>query len=145
MNRATSQTRALAGRLIAFESRGRKAGENKTPPAFPVCEKLRPQLATLMGGAGFHALLSRALAVAHVDDPWLHSVQVKADGSLGVQDEVEGFEDPEVIAESSVVLVSHLLALLVAFIGEALTLRLVREAWPKLSLDESDFRKGDTK
>jgi hypothetical protein len=35
-----------------------------------------------------------------------------------------------------------LLGLLVAFIGEDLTLRLVREVWPKLSLNNLDFGKG---
>jgi hypothetical protein len=33
----------------------------------------------------------------------------------------------------------------VTFVGEDLTLRLVRESWPKLPLNEFDFRKGDGK
>jgi hypothetical protein len=41
-----------------------------------------------------------------------------------------------------VVLVAQLLGLLVTFIGEDLTLGLVREIWPKLSLDKSGFGKG---
>jgi hypothetical protein len=145
MNRVPSETRALAARLIALELRSRKAGESKGPAAFPVCETLRPQLATLMGSAGFHALLTRALAVARAEDPWLRAVEVEADGSLRARDEAEAMANTKAMTESSVVLVSHLLGLLVAFIGDALTLRMVREVWPKLPLDESDFRKGDTK
>jgi hypothetical protein len=48
------------------------------------------------------------------------------------------------MAEGSVVLVAQLLALLVAFIGENLTLRMVREVWPKLpQINDLDLRKGD--
>ena len=136
MSRATPQTRELAERLVASETRGKKSPELKTPAAFYVFEKLRPYLATLMGSTGFHALLSRALAVANADDARLRTVHVKADGSLG------GFEvpaDPEEMAEASVVLVSQLLGLLVAFIGENLTERMVRELWPKLPLSEVHF------
>jgi hypothetical protein len=38
-----------------------------------------------------------------------------------------------------VVLLAQLLGLLVAFIGENLTLRLMREVWPKVPLNELDF------
>ncbi|MEZ0276632.1 MAG: hypothetical protein ACAH88_17100 [Roseimicrobium sp.] len=144
MNRVTPATRALAERLIALEVGG-KADDSKIPSAFPVCERLRPQLATLMGGLGFHILLSRALAVALAEDPWLRMVQVEADGTLSALDEAKAIENPEAMAQGSVVLVSHLLGLMVAFIGEALTLRLVHETWPTLSVSESDFRKGDKK
>jgi hypothetical protein len=143
MSRATPQTRELAERLVASEARGKKTSELKTPAAFFVCEKLRPYLATLMGSTGFHALLSRALAVANADDAWLRTVHVKADGSLG------GFDRPnvpvnlEVRTEGSVVLVTQLLGLLVAFIGENLTLRMVKELWPKLPLTDVHFDQGD--
>jgi hypothetical protein len=72
-------------------------------------------------------------------------VHVKADGSLERADELEVQADPEELAEGSVVLVAQLLGLLVAFIGENLTLRLVREVWPKRFLDDFDFGKGDEK
>jgi hypothetical protein len=73
----------------------------------------------------------------------LRAVQVKADGSLEVLDELEAQADPEELAKGSVVLVAQLLGLLVAFIGENLTLRLVREVWPKLSLNGLGFSKRD--
>jgi len=47
--------------------------------------------------------------------------------------------------EGRVVLLAQLLGLLVAFIGEDLTLRLVREVWPKLSINDVNFGKGDEK
>ena len=143
MSRATPQTRELAERLIASETRGKKSPEIKTPAAFYVCEKLRPYLATLMGSTGFHALLSRALAVANADDARLRTVHVKADGSLGGFDGPEVPVDPEEMAEASIVLVSHLMGLLVAFVGENLTVRIVRDLWPKVPLTEVQFDRGD--
>jgi hypothetical protein len=72
-----------------------------------------------MGNTGFHALLSRALALANAEVPWLRAVHVKADGSL------EGLDEPgkrkwtrKEIAEGALFLLAQLLGLLVAFIGE---------------------------
>ena len=62
MSRATVQMRSFAKRLIAYEALGKKLP--RPPAIFHVSEKLRPQLATLMGKGGFQALLSRALGVA---------------------------------------------------------------------------------
>jgi hypothetical protein len=135
--------RDFADRLIAYETRGNKSSETKTPAACLVGEKLRPHLATLMGNVGFRALLSRALALANAEVPWLRAVRVKADGSFEELDELGAQVDPDEIFEGRVVLLAELLGLLVTFIGEDLTLRLVREVWPKLSLNNFDFGKGD--
>ena len=133
----------FAERLIACETRGNKSSGTKTAAAFPVCEKLRPHLATLMGNTGFRALLSRALARAEADVPSLRAMQVNADGSLTGLDEPEVQVDPEERSKGSVVLVAQLLDLLVAFIGETLMLRIVCGVWPKLALNDLDFCKGD--
>jgi hypothetical protein len=135
--------RDFAERLIAYETRGNKFSETKVPAAFLVCEKLRPHLARLMGKVGFRELLSRALALANAEVPWLRAVHVKADGSFEGLDELGAQVDPDEIFEGRVVLLAQLLGLLVTFIGEDLTLRLVREVWPKLSLNSLDFGKGD--
>ena len=139
MSRATPQMRDFAERLIAYETKGNKPSKTKTPTACLVCEKLRPHLATLMGNTGFRALLSRALALANAEIIWLRAVHVKADGSLEGLDELHAQLDPDEFFEGCVVLLAQLLGLLVAFIGENLTLRLVREVWPKLSLDDLNY------
>jgi hypothetical protein len=135
--------RDFAERLIAYETRGNKSSETKTSVAFLVGEKLRPQLATLMGNVGFRALLSRALALSNAEVPWLRAVHVKADGSFEGLDELGAQVDPEDIFEGRVVLLAQLLGLLVSFIGENLTLRLVRDVWPKLPLNDLDFGKEE--
>ena len=89
MSRATPQIRDLAAMLIACETNGEKSFEPKIPDGFQVCEKLRPHLATLMGKAGFQAVLSRAIAVSSGEAPWLGAMRVTADGSL------EGWDNPE--------------------------------------------------
>ncbi len=96
-----------------------------------------------MGSVGFRALVSRALALANAEVPWLRVVQVKADGSLQGLSESEAQVDPKELFEGGVVLLAHLLDLLVAFIGENLTLGLMREVWPKISPNDLDFSKGD--
>jgi hypothetical protein len=141
MSRATPKMRDFAERLIAYEAKENKSAETRTPAACLVGEKLRPQLAALMGNVGFHALLSRALALANAEVPWLRAVHAKADGSFEGLDKLE--LDPQEIFEGCVVLLAQLLGLLVAFIGEHLTLRLVREVWSKLSLNNLDFSEGD--
>src|ERR1017187_9635484 len=142
MSRATPKTRDFAERLIAYETRGNNSSEANTPVACLAGEKLRPHLATLMGNVGFHALLSRALALANAEVPWLRAVHVNADGSFEGLDVLGAQVDSDEIFEGCVVLLGQLLGLLVAFIGEDLTLRLVREVWPKLSLNDFDFGKG---
>jgi hypothetical protein len=49
------------------------------------------------------------------------------------------------LSEGRVVLLAQLLGLLVAFIGESLTLRLVLEVWPKVPLEDLELSNGDKK
>jgi hypothetical protein len=129
-------------RLIAYEAKGNKSSEARTRAAFHVCETLRPHLATLVGNAGFRALLARTLALAGAEVRWLRAVRVKADGSLEGLEEPYAQLSPDEFLEGHVVLLAHLIGLLVAFIGENLTLRLLREIWPKVPLEDLDFGKG---
>jgi len=66
----------------------------------------------------------RALTLAKREASILDGVQVKEDGSL------EGLTGEAM--EQGEVLVAHLIGLLETFIGEALTLRLLHDAWPDL-------------
>ena len=62
------------------------------------------------------------------------------DGSLAGLSPDDGLDQDE-RADGEVVLVAHILGLLVTFIGEALMLRMVNDAWPKARLDDLDFDK----
>jgi hypothetical protein len=94
-----------------------------------VCEKLRLQLGKVAGDEGFRLLMARALAMAKRDTGSLAEVQVRADGALEGLARLDSGERND----TEVVLVAHLLELLVTFIGEALTLALVRDLWANVS------------
>jgi len=142
MSRATSPIRDLAQRIMVHEGHEGKSSQVQPTVAFHACEKLRPHLATLMGDAGARALFARSLVIAHSEAPWLRTVHVQPAGSS------KAFEFPEapvgraVMAEGERALLAQLLGLLVIFIGESLTLRMVRQVWPALPLNDFDFGGG---
>jgi len=132
----------LAKRLLAYEAgAGKRAGANQST-AFRVCEKLRQPLGQLLGIAGFRALFSRALALAGEEVRWLRALHIKSDGCLEGLGELEAQLDQDGIAAGELLLVARLLELLVTFIGPALTLRFIQDAWPKGRFDDLDFDKG---
>ena len=119
------QTRDLAQRLIAYESAASNTSEPMKFAAFRVCETLRQPVCALTGVDGFRSLLSRALALARAEAPSLSAVQVAADGSLQGLDELEPQIDKDQAREGGAILIAQLIGLLLFFIGEGLTLRLV--------------------
>jgi hypothetical protein len=130
---------AFAEDLIAGETGENQSSETKPPADFPVFEKLRSPLATLMGNGGFRALFARALALARVEISWLRAVHVNADGALAWQEELHPPLAPAEFLEGRVVLLAQLLGLLVAFIGPGLTARLIGEIWPNIMRNELVF------
>ena len=131
--------RNFAEHLISYETGRNNLSKTKTRVADLVVRKLRPDLANLMGNFGFCALLSRSLALASEEVPWLRAVHVKTDGSLEGLDKFEAQLDSDEFLQGIVVLLAHFFGLLVAFIGENLTLRLAQGVWPQLSFDSLDF------
>jgi hypothetical protein len=103
--------------------------------AVRVCEKLRISLTRFAGADGFTALLRRALVLAQAEVPSLQMVKITTDGRLeGLEEFVADAENPGV--EAAIAITAHLLWLLVTFVGEPITLRLAREAWPDILMDE---------
>jgi len=127
---------------MTLETGGSNPSGIKTSAEFSVPDKLRPLLATLMGSGGYRALLLRALALASAQVPWLRAVHVNADGAWGGLKELSAELDPDEYLEGRVVLLAQLLGLLAAFIGENLTLRIVGDVWPRLSVRGWDFKKN---
>lgn len=134
--------RTVATNLISDEAKASPSSANAEATRAAVVEKLRPHLSTLMGKSGFRALLSRALALAVSEAPWLADVQVNAEGFLELQVSDDLKLDAQQIFAGHVALVAHLLGLLVSFIGEILTIRLVCETWPLLPVNDY-FNQGD--
>lgn len=135
MDTPNESMRNLAQRLLAVEEANRSATGAHVHEAVRVCDKLRISLTRLAGSDGFASLLRRTLALARAEVPALDRVTVKPDCSMEGLEEVAA--DPAGGGiDAPVAITAHLLGLLVTFIGEPLTLRLVREAWPDASLDE---------
>src|SRR5579862_4335196 len=109
MNRATPKMRDFAERLITYETEENLSSGITPPAGFLVCERLGPYLTTLMGTAGFRALLSRALALANEEVAWLRAVHVNADGSLEGLEELHSQLDPNEFFEGTLVLLAQLL------------------------------------
>ena len=125
MNQATPKLRIYAERLIAFETSRTAPSKSKTTAAFVVIETLGPHFGAVMGAVGFRALLSRALVLANAEVAWLRELHVSEDGSFAGLSELEAQANPEEIVAGGIVLLARLLGLLVTFIGEDLTLRLL--------------------
>jgi hypothetical protein len=131
----------LALKLIACEA-ACAPSDARVGDAIRVCEKLRSPLVKLAGVVGVRTLMARTMALAKSEVPWLDSVQIRADGSL------EGFDaaiSPITLPpdEAGLEILFQLLGLLVTFIGEPLTLRLVRDVWPNVRSDKTEDKAGE--
>jgi hypothetical protein len=134
------ETRDLARRLLAYEA---VAGGTSVPTESAVqrvFDKLRRQLGALVGVAGFWSLASRALTLARAEAPSLSAVELAADGSL------QGLGEPHLDrdhAEGGANLIAQVLGLLLTFIGETLTLRLMQDVWPDAAFDDPNSGTGE--
>lgn len=135
------ETRNLARRLLAVEAALDKASPPTESAAFRVYEKLHQNLCALAGIAGFRSLASRALTLAKAEAPSLEAMQITADGFVHGTREFEPQIDKYHDEETEVILIAQLLGLLVTFIGETLTLRLVQDTWLGAGLE--DYRSED--
>jgi hypothetical protein len=132
-NSCSPKMKEFTLRLLACESALGKPANAKDSEALRVCEKLRVLLTKTTGVGGFSALLSRALALAGAEVPWLTALQINSDGSLKDLHELEAKLESSVVIEGQVVLLSQLLGLLVTFVGPALTLQILQDIWPKMN------------
>jgi hypothetical protein len=135
MDTPSPSIRDLARRLLAVEAASQRAADPRVHEAVRVCEKLRVSLTRFAGVDGFTALLRRALALARTEVPALHGITENADGSMeGLEKFVADADNSGVGGgDAAIAITAHLLGLLVTFIGEPLTVRLAREAWPDAS------------
>ena len=132
------ETLDLSRRILASETVEGKPSEPTGSATLRVYEKLRQNLCALAGVAGYQALLSRALTLAKAEAPGLSAVQVTADGYL------QGLSNPQIdkdhAQEGEVILLAQLLGLFLSFIDEALTLRLVQDVAPHLTVTTKSGR-----
>lgn len=134
------EMRDLAHRLLTYEATAGRIAEPSESATVRVYEKLRQALVEFAGVAGFQSLASRALALARAEARSLSAARVAADGSLQGLGELEAGESPA--GEGGTILIARLLCLLLTFLGEAITLSLLRVTWPGEALDEGNPENG---
>ena len=141
---AAPTMRDLAQRLVTYEAGAGKTPELMESPTLRVYEKLRQSLVEFVGVAGFQSLASRALTLAMPEAPSLSEARVTADGSLQGLGEIETQIDidKDRAGEGGIILIARLLGLLRVFLGEALTLSLLRNAWPCEAFDDRNAGNG---
>ncbi len=143
MSMASPEIQKLAEHLLASEAAHEKGCE-AGGAVVPIIKELRVLLIRLAGVDGFRSLLSRALALARTQAPGLHHVRVSADGFLEGFEKMEQSEDAVDSERAERVLVFHLLGLLVTFIGQPLTLRLLSIRWPDAVANSAGEAKEET-
>ena len=146
------ETRDLARRLLSYEAGAGKTSNSMDVAILHVYGKLRESLCIFAGTAGFQSLATRALVLARADAPSLGALRVSGDGSL---EGLEEFEPPNGMdkidkegaanlraVDGGVTLIARLLGLLQTFLGEALTLSLLRNVWPAEAFDDHNAGNG---
>jgi hypothetical protein len=141
--------RDLAQRLLAYEAFAGKSAAPTESATLRVYEKLRQCLGEVAGVAGFQSLASRALALARSEAPSLCAVRVSAEGALQGLGEIEHQFDIDKVragefpaGEGGIILITHLLGLLLLFLGGSLTLSLLRITWPGGTFDDCTSENG---
>ena len=144
-----SKMRDLAHRLHAYEVVEGKTSEPSELATIRVYEKLRKSLSAFAGVAAFESIAFRALTQAKSETPSLWPVQIATDGSLQGLGEFEAQIDfskdragEHPSGEGGIILIARLLGLLLIFLGEALTLSLLRVTWPGAALDDCNSENG---
>ena len=129
----SSETVVLQKLVVSVIMRRAGSGADATAVAAAVrraYDDLAPVLVPLISQSGFDALLARALQLAQREYPSDHAGEEQAAEPFGrVSLWVEG-QDPTLAAEAAAAMLATFAALLAALIGEPLTMRYLRKAWP---------------
>jgi hypothetical protein len=129
----------LVRRLLTHEAAGNREHGSRIDAADRTLDGLCVHLSKRIGQEGFQTLLARAVTLTNARFPRLGPVRVEPDGSLSGLHEAEGSWDGgdggsrEETAAGAAALIECLLGLLITFIGEDLTLRMLGAVWPGLA------------
>jgi hypothetical protein len=124
--------RQLALKVLSHHA-GLDAGpEAIASAAYRAYDDLARASAQLIGQAGVDALTSRALHLAQQDYPWLvhRREPEQPEGAFAQVVVCLKRQDSAVATEAAGAVFETLAGLLVTFIGESLSMQLLRKAWP---------------
>jgi hypothetical protein len=126
----------LADWLLHHETAADPGTASEAVAVEHICGKLIQPVSRLVSSDGSRAILSRALHLARADFPFLEGVRA------GIEPEacfvgLEGRLGESQAGAALLAVLRYLLSLLVGFIGEDLTVRVVREVWTDIPLSPS--------
>ncbi|MDQ3549421.1 MAG: hypothetical protein M3439_11460 [Chloroflexota bacterium] len=137
----------VAQRLLAHETDGRSDIDALAVAIERIHLLLRDRLGGLIGQAGFAALFSRALHLARRENPILIGISLDTQSRSGLQGTREfamaNAGDPGTAALALAKILEHVIWLLITFIGEELSMRLIADIWPELAHLEMASAGGD--
>jgi hypothetical protein len=118
-------------RLLAREAGTDADARTIAAAARRLCERFANQLSPLIGDAGVAAICARSLHLTQQQFPSVAPPPSSEDDTsfTRVQASLER-QEPVVAAEAAVAVLTTAGEVLASFIGEGLTTRLLREAWP---------------
>jgi hypothetical protein len=124
--------RRLALKVVAQDGARAASAESIAAAALRAYNDLARVAAPLIGQGGVDSLTGRALHVAQREYPWLVQAREpdQAEGPFAQVVASLKQQDPAVATEAAGAVFATLMGLLVTFIGEPLTARLLRKAWP---------------
>jgi hypothetical protein len=113
----------------------REVGNGSDAPAIALaarrlCERFAQQLTPIIGDAGVSAICSRSMHLAQRQFPSLALIPARGDRPFArVQESLQGLQ-PDIASDAAIAVLDTASNLLDALIGEGLTTRLLRGAWP---------------
>lgn len=136
--KTTERVRELAKYLVAFESC--IASPPRTPGIleFRIFARLCKPFAAISGNQGLQPLLVRALESAHLDYPWLETARVSLDGEVQGLGSLGQSLSEGAAAAGELAMIASLVELLRTFLGDGVTMQLLRSIWPLVTLIQLD-------
>ena len=130
MSRPSATQVERATRLLASEGAPWSSSEECAAAAWRVYEKLNARLSPLLGSAGVQALFVRSAKLAQAEFPSLAEI-AKPEGLTRLGPCLQAL-DLTLAAEAAAALFGTFLELMTTFIGERLTVLVLRSAWPEI-------------
>jgi len=131
MKRASVAQAERAKRLLASEGGPGGSAEACAAAAGQVYDKLDAHLSSLLGRTGVQALFARSARLVETEFPCLAEVAAGIEVSAKLRACLQSLE-PAVAIEAAAVLFGTFLELLTTFIGDRLTVQVLRSAWPAI-------------
>jgi hypothetical protein len=141
----TTTIQRVARRIMTCATAGRSAPEDVANAIETTFKQLEKVVSSMVGEIGFRALMVRALHLTraaspkHRQLPSEHAVSFPSEGWKGSVEQTGA----SAAIESAAGLFENVLSLLGSFIGEDLTFRLIRRAWPDLDEGGTDPSSGE--